>query len=332
VAPSCPRSAVSTPEQHRGSRDCERCASRTASASIWVNAGLGVFKFVTGSLARSAGVAVDGVQSLACAAVAGLVVAARRLSGKPATRGYPYGYRKAEFLVAVASFAGLFGLGVFMLVSSIVLLKAGRSAPPHPIAIPVSLISVFSNRMLADACECAGRVTRSAGLTANAGQNRADMVSSCAVALGTALSQIGPSFYFCDSLSAVLAALLILRESAVGWWEHMQVLLDRPLTDAARARVAAIAESVDGVAAARFVETTQMGERTAIDLGIDLPEAATVGDADRIGSEIRQRIMIQLAWVGRVDVYPYPNEPPARPRRARGRRRRELVGARAESP
>lgn len=289
---------------------CDRCASRTASASIWVNAGLGVYKFAIGSLARSAGVAVDGVQSLACAAVAGLVVAARRLSGKPASRDYPYGYGKAEFLVAVASFAGLFGLGLFMLVSSLFLLEAGRSAPPNPVAIPVALISVIANHRLADACACAGRVTSSAGLMANAAQNRADMVSSCAVLLGTSLSQIGPDFYFCDSLSAVVAALLILRESAVGWWEHMQVLVDRPLPEAARARVATIAESVPGVAATRFVETTQMGKQTAIDLGVDLPDATTVAEADRLGAEIRRRVLETLAWVGRIDVYPFPHPTP----------------------
>ena len=60
----------------------------------------------------------------------------------------------------------------------------GRSMPPRLFALPVALVSVLGNYLLWKLCRCAGHATDSAGLLANATQNRADMLSSAAVATG----------------------------------------------------------------------------------------------------------------------------------------------------
>ncbi|MHC4695795.1 MAG: cation transporter, partial [Planctomycetota bacterium] len=75
---------------------------------------LGVFKVSLGVLAQSASVTADGLESFAVAIGAIFVVAGLRFGQRPADSDFPYGYGRIEFLVSVLSYAGLFGLGLFM--------------------------------------------------------------------------------------------------------------------------------------------------------------------------------------------------------------------------
>jgi cation diffusion facilitator family transporter len=284
---------------------CRRCAARVAVRVIVINAVLGVFKLATGVFARSAAITVDGIQSLACALVGGFVAAGMRVSRRPADRRYPYGYGKAEYLVSLLSYSALFGLGVFMFVSAGLLLLAGRSEPPMALALPVALISVVANYLMFAACRCAGEATGSAGLRANAGQNYADMLSSCSVALSVALCQLGPAFYFFDALAAVAAAVMIMVDAAACWRADLRVVLDHPLQRRLLRRVRREAAGTDGVQQIHFVRGRRTGNGLSIQLGLCVPPGATVAEAQRIGARVRGNIMRKLGRVRDVDVFSY---------------------------
>jgi cation diffusion facilitator family transporter len=277
-----------------------------ASWVIVGNAILGLFKLVTAMFTQSVAIGVDGVQSLACALVGGIVAAGIRIGRRPADSRFPLGYGKAEFLVSILSYSGLFGLGVVMATSACYLLAIGRSSPPMVLALPVALISTVANYWMYSACRCAGKATQSAGLMANAGQNHADMISSLSVTISVALCQIGPSFYFFDALAALAAAAMIMVDAARSWWSDMQVLIDGPVRDDLLDSVQATAARAEGVDRVRFARGRRTGKGVRIELGVEVSSARTVSETQRIGAELRGDLLHRLRWIEEVDVYAFP--------------------------
>jgi len=298
----------------RGSpRDCMRCAMRVARWAIWVNAVLGVFKVAVGYLAKSVAVGADGLQSFTCALVALLVAQSMKLGRRRPDARFPYGYGKAEFVVSFFSQTFLCGLGLFMLVSAGYLLAIGRADIPHPIALPVALLSVAANRILYQACGCAAARTNSVALAANADQNRADMLSSCAVVVGVGMALAFPSFPVFDTLAAAMVALLIVIDALRAWIKDARVLADGALPGLLRRRVERMVRETPGVAAVKFVDARHLGSGYWLDIGVDVAPDQSVSQVDRLAAGLRADLLRQVEAIGGVEVYVYEQPSAAAP-------------------
>ncbi|MFC1587683.1 cation diffusion facilitator family transporter [Planctomycetota bacterium] len=292
---------------------CKKCAPRVAKFVFVGNIVLGIMKMGLGIFAQSASLTADGLQSLACAGVGIFVIAGLKISQKPADQKFPYGYGKVEFLVSVVSYAGLFGLGFFMLCGSGCLIIGGRFSGPMSISLPVAAISMLANYLMYASCLCAGNVTGSAGLLANAKQNQADMFSSSAVMISVALAQLGPSFYWCDSLGAGIVGVFIMKDSALCWWSDMSVLLDTSLPEGRISQIHTSAVSVQGIKQTLFVRARRIGQSVGVDLGVIVPEEQSLSSALELSTEARTTIMRRLNWVEDIDVYVYPADRGVKP-------------------
>ncbi len=285
---------------------CNRCAHRVAVLVIAGSLFLGVFKVSLGIYSQSASVTADGLESFAVAISAILVLAGLKFGHRSADNRFPYGYGKVEFLVSVISYAGLFGLGLFMAVGSGCLLVGGRFSGPTAIGLPVAAISVLGTYIMYSACRCAGRTTGSAGLLASAQQNLADTLTSFAVLISVGLAQLGPAFYWCDSAGAGLVGLLIMKDAARCWWSDMRVLADFSLPEGKIGQIRAAAVAVEGVNQALFVRARRTGQHVRADLGLLLAGERTISEAQRISTDTRVAILRRLNWVEDIDVYVYP--------------------------
>ncbi len=267
---------------------------------------LGVLKLSLGIFAQSASVTADGLESLAIGVSAVFVMAGLRFGRKPADYKFPYGYGKIEYLVAVVAYAGLFGLGLFMAIGSACLVVGGRFTGPGMIALPVAAISVIGTYLMYSVCRCAAKATGSAGLMANARQNLADTLTSAAVLISVALAQLGPSFYWCDSLGAGAVGLLIMKDAAGCWWSDLCVLVDTSLPGSKTSQIRAAALAVQGVKQSYFVKARRTGQRVWADLGVLVAPGCTISEAQRISTDTRAAVLHRLEWVEDVDVYVYP--------------------------
>ncbi len=285
---------------------CVVCSERSARAVVLANLVLGVFKLLVGALAFSSALSADGVQSLACAAVALLVAKSMKLSKRPPDSEFPFGYGKAEFVTSVISLTFLMGLGVFMLLTSTALLLGGRAEPPEWIALPVAMVSIAANYLMYRFCHCAAVRVKSAAMMANAKQNRADMQSSCAVLFGVALCQLHPDLAFFDALATMVVAVMIMVDAAGLWWADMRVLVDDVIAPEAAREIEACAASIDGVRRARVVRARRSGSGVTIDLAIRMPSERTVDSAVLVCQEVERRLTRELRDVAGVNVFPHP--------------------------
>ncbi len=277
----------------------------TAKLAVFVSMVLGVLKLGVAMLAGSAAVAADGIQSLACAIVALAVALALKIGERKADDEFPFGYGKAEYLVSVAAYAGLMGLGLFMAIGAIGLLFSGSNSAPGLISVPVSLISVGANYLMFQLCACAGSAVNSAGLLADAKQNRADMFSSIAVAIGVGLSQLGAAFYFCDALAAFVVSLLIMRDAAKSWWADLGVLMGRQIPAVQAKLVRRLAARVAGIEGIDFVRARRTGPGVWVDIGVRVAPERNISETQEVCGQVRGLLMRKLSWVQDVDVFPF---------------------------
>ncbi len=277
-----------------------------AVLSIVVSLFLGVLKVSLGAFAQSASVVADGLESFAIAIGAIFVVAGLKFGRKPADRDFPYGYGRIEFLVSVVSYAGLFGLGLFMAIGSGLLLMDGRFSGPKLISLPVSAISVVATLLLYSALQCAGRSTGSAGLLAGAQQNLADTLTSVGVLISVALAQLGPSFYWCDSLGAGVVGLMIMKGAAGSWWLDIRVLMDTSLPQDRLRQIRAVVNGVEGVVWTSFVKARRTGQGVWVALGVQVPPERSIAKAQQVSTDARAAVLRRLNWVKEIDIYVYP--------------------------
>jgi cation diffusion facilitator family transporter len=270
-----------------------------------VNLVLGAFKVAVGYLAKSVAVGADGLQSLTCALVALLVAQSMKLGRRRPDARFPYGYGKAEFVVSFFSQTFLCGLGLFMLVSAGYLLTSGRADIPHPIALPVAFLSVVANRMLYQACGCAAKRTNSVALAANADQNRADMLSSCAVVLGVAIATAFPSLAIFDTLAAGTVALLIVVDALRAWIKDARILADGALPGLLRRRVQRMVRGTSGVVAVKFIDARHLGQGYWLDIGVGVAPDWSVSDADHLATRLRADLLRSVQAIEGVEVYAY---------------------------
>ncbi len=291
-----------------------------AVLAIVVSLLLGVFKVSLGVFAQSASVTADGLESFAVAIGSIFVVAGLRFGRRPADGKFPYGYGRIEFLVSVVSYAGLFGLGLFMVIGSGLLLVDGRFSGPKLISLPVAAISVVSTFVLYSALQCTGKATGSAGLLAGAQQNLADTLTSAGVMISVALAQLGTSFYWCDSLGMGIVGLVIMREAARYWWSDLCVLVDTSLPQDRLRQLRAVVSGVDGVMWTSFVKARRTGQGVWVDLGIFVPPEQSISMAQQISTDARAAVLRRLHWVKDIDIYVYPAK------NTFGRSRRDVAG------
>lgn len=303
-------------------RQCSRCAHRVAALAIVVSVLLGVLKVSLGLFAQSASVTADGLESFAVAIGAVFVVAGLRFGQRPADCKFPYGYGRIEFLVSVVSYAALFGLGLFMVIGSGLLLIDGRFSGPKLISLPVATISVLSTFVLYSVLQCAGKSTGSAGLLAGAQQNLADTLTSIAVLISVSLAQLGPSFYWCDSLGMGIVGLVIMKGASANWWSDIRVLLDASLPQDRLRQIRTVVSGVDGVMWTSFVKARRTGQGVWVDLGILVPPERSISNAQQISTDARAAVLRRLNWVKDIDIYVYPAK------NTFSRSRREVAGAR----
>ncbi|MBF0432206.1 MAG: cation transporter [Fibrobacteria bacterium] len=285
---------------------CKHCATRVAVLTVFGNLALGLFKVVVGMLDASASVTADGIQSFACAVVAIFVMLGIKIARKPADLKFPYGYGKAEFLVSIISYTGLFGLGIFVFVGSVLLLMSERVYEPKLINIPVAFISIIINYMMYRYSACAAKAMNSAGLQANAKQNFVDMLTSCGVAVGVSLSQIGGAWHKFDTVVAIIIGLIIMKEAASAWWADLAILIDSSAPAGTVKKLRNILSQVAETRKVVYIKARSIGKGILVDMGIEVSPTLSVSQSELLSNRIVLKAKAVMPELDNVNVYLYP--------------------------
>jgi cation diffusion facilitator family transporter len=290
-------------DQSPGFEECSSCAAKIIYWCIAGNVLLAFVKLLAGVLSHSSGLVADGMQSSACVVGCIVIMYSVNVSKQRTDARFPYGYGKVEFIVSLAVFSVLFGLGLFLFVCGALFALRREFPNPSIAGLPVAVLSVALTYLMYKSSLCAGRKLNSAGMMANAYQSKADMLSSCGVCIGIVMAQFSEGLRVCDLLAVFLVGALIMKDSFHHWARNLEVLVGAGIKADWRKKLHRALSEVVPSEAVRTVKMRRTGNDFWVGVGIVLPDGDKIEEWEVIERRITELLRKRFNWVERVDVF-----------------------------
>jgi len=254
---------------------------------------------VTGSVALLA----DTIHNFSDGLTAIPLFIAFRLSRRPPTRRYTYGYRRAEDL------AGIFVLAMITLSAVIAAYEAiQRLIHPQPLTnigwlFAAGLIGFAGNELVALYRIRIGRQIGSAALEADGYHARTDGFTSIAVSLGAVGAWLG--FERADpivGLAISIAIFAVLRGAARQVFHRLMDAVDPEIVDS----IEHTAAHVDGVQRVGTVQARWVGHRLAASIAVVVDEDLSVREGHDVAEAVRHDLLHSVRHLDHIDVHVDP--------------------------
>jgi cation diffusion facilitator family transporter len=275
-------------------------AVKISFAALMVTALLQVLVILaTGSVALLA----DTIHNFSDALTAVPLFVAFRLSRRPPTRRYTYGYRRAEDL------AGVFVIAMIALSAVIAAYQAiDRLIHPRPITnigwlFLAGVIGFAGNELVALYRIRVGRRIGSAALEADGYHARTDGFTSLAVSLGAVGAWVG--FERADpivGLAISIAIFAVLRTAARQVFHRLMDAVDPDIVDS----IEHTAARVEGVQRVGGVHARWVGHRLAASIAVVVDEDLTVREGHDVAEAVRHGLLHRVRHLDDVDVHVDP--------------------------
>lgn len=268
--------------------------------SFWGNLSLAAFKMVIGLLGYSRLLIADSLQSSASAIMSAVVLAGIRLSKRPKSSKYPYGYGKLELVIS--AIAGLIiAVGaIFLLMTSLSSMRANYIAQPRFVGLFTAVISIIANALMYRYITYHGKRLKNPALFLNARNNRVGIYSSIAVLDGIVGAML--RIYLLERLGGVVVSVLVLVTSVRAISKAINGIMDKSSSASLVEIIRRIASSVEGVQGVSTVKSRRIGQKVWVDLEVQVEAGNTVADASKTAERISRLITEGIGYVQHVTV------------------------------
>lgn len=280
---------------------------RVALASVFLGILLAAAKIWVGTLAHSAVVISDGLESCADVFSSAVVYVGLRLAGKPPDDEHPYGHGRYETLAGLA-------VGALLLLTGAGIFWSGftRAEAPHALprfAIYPSIAAVFLKIAFAAGKIAVGRRIKSLSLQADALHDLTDLLATGVAIVSVALVLLDPvRFGWADRAGATVIGIIIFFLSISLVRRVVDQLLDTMPEAARLEEIREAALRVPGALAIEKCYARRTGLRYHVDLHLEVDGELTVRDSHAIAKLVRIEVKRRLPWVADVLVHVEPSD------------------------
>jgi cation diffusion facilitator family transporter len=287
-------------------REHRRAANRAVTVSAVVLGAAAVVELVFAGVTRSVGLLGDGLHNLSDVSTSALVYVGFRMSRRPPTERYPYGYDRAEDLAGLGVALVIWASAVFAGWQSITKLLNRGTTDHLDLGAAAAVVAIGANRFVAGYKARTGTRIQSATLLADARHSWLDAISSLGALVGIGAVAAGLSWG--DPVAGLAVTVFI---GHVGW--EVTRDLGHRLMDGSELEVARIAESsallVPDVSAAS-ARARWAGRTLTVDIDITLDANISIGEAEHIAHATRLAVFHHLPAVRAVNVRATPPSVP----------------------
>jgi ferrous-iron efflux pump FieF len=274
--------ATTSPETARLLKRATYASVATAGVLIGVKA---VAWGMTGSVSVLSSL-VDSMLDI-IASVINLVAVRHAIT--PADAEHRFGHGKAEPLAGLGQAAFIIGSGLFVVFEVV-----DRLLHPQPIehgtaGIAVMVFSIAMTILLVSYQRYVVRRTQSVAITADSLHYVSDVLTNGSVIV--ALVLVGwLGLHWVDPLFGAGIAAYIVYSAWTIAAQSLNLLMDRELSDEARARIFEIATAHPGVTSAHDLRTRSSGRHTFIQLHLEMDGSMSLNQAHKISDEVEAQI------------------------------------------
>ena len=278
-------------------------------ASWWAivgNGALAVLKLTVGFLSGSYAVIADGIDSTTDIASSLVVLLAARIISRPPNVKFPYGYKKADAVATkVLSFV-IFFAGAQLGYSTIrILLEGSTMDTPSPLAIWVTIISIFGKLGLTLVLYRTGKNVESPMLIANAKNMRNDILISFSV-LASLLFTILLQEPLIDRIIALAISAFIMYQAFKIFMKTNIDLMDGIDSIDVYTRLFDAVNSVTGAHNPHRVRARKIGSHYMVNLDIEVDPDLSVKEAHDIARNVEKSIKSKLKNIYDIMVHVEP--------------------------
>lgn len=278
-------------------------------ASWWAivgNGALAALKLTVGFLSGSYAVIADGIDSTTDIASSLVVLLAARIISRPPNVKFPYGYKKADAVATkVLSFV-IFFAGAQLGYSTIrILLEGSTMDTPSPLAIWVTIISIFGKLGLTLVLYRTGKNVESPMLIANAKNMRNDILISFSV-LASLLFTILLQEPLIDRIIALAISAFIMYQAFKIFMKTNIDLMDGIDNIDVYARLFDAVNSVTGAHNPHRVRARKIGSHYMVNLDIEVDPDLSVKEAHEIARNVEKSIKSKLKNIYDIMVHVEP--------------------------
>ena len=292
---------------HESMTESIRDGRTVTLVGVLVNIILILLKLTTGIFGKSQALIADAVHSISDLFTDVAVLVGLQICHKPPDEKHHFGHARIETLAS--SFVGivLIGTALYLGIEAAVNIYTHTESHPTTLALVGAGVSVVLKEALYQYTVRTGRRINSQLLVANAWHHRSDALSSVAVLVGVAGTQIRPSWYFLDAFAALLVSFFIVKVGLEILKEALHEFTDaapKPeVIEQIRNRVLA----VKGVNDAHDLKVRTSGGRYLMEIHIVVDGRLTVLEGHALAKTVENCLVQDVGNFDRIIVHVDPD-------------------------
>ena len=286
---------------------CEKCAQSVGKVNIIGNIMMILIKGYLGVVGGSKGLIADAIHSSADLLATIVMILGLKISSRKKDSKYPYGYGKAEYLVAIVIYLFLLIIGTYILYDGALAILEARRVTPCLSAAWGAIFSIAINELMFRQSVCVGTQTNSPSITAKAWESRSDVLSSIAVLIGIIGAKMG--FHFMDPLAAIAVGVIILRICVVMIKDAVYKLMDS-IPEITFDEIRQALAGIKDIAGVKKLNAREIGQELELDIALYIPAGMTVSQGEKIKKEAKKVIsaIMDRRSIIKVGLFPVPEK------------------------
>jgi len=280
--------------------------SKVTLVGVLVNTLLIVLKLVAGIYGSSQALIADAVHSFSDLFTDAVVLIGIKISKKPPDKTHHFGHARIETLASTIVGMALIGTALYIGIEASLTIYRHTEYHPTTLALFGAGVSIVLKEVLYHYTIRTGRRIKSQLIVANAWHHRSDALSSVAVFIGVAGTQINPSWHILDSFAALLVSFFIVK---VG----LEILRDalREFTDTAPkqeiiGKIQQCALSVNGVVDTHDLKVRTSGGFYQMEIHIVVDGQLTVLEGHKIAKAVEGCLVEDVGNIGSITIHVDP--------------------------
>jgi cation diffusion facilitator family transporter len=265
-----------------------RIGINVSKNSTLVLAFLAVLKGIVGFYSGSTALIADAVHTSLDIFTSLAVWAGFRLSLKESGEKFPYGYYKAENLVALFVSIIILFSGMGLVREALVNLNNPVTLELPGIALGAAIFSVFAIYKLSRYKARIGRQINSQALTADAMHSYMDVFSTLIVVVALAGSFLG--IYWLDSIGVLIISLIIFRFGIITARDSMLILMDAWLDKDSINKIREKIGDIQGVNLVEDIKLRKSGLVVFGEVAVEIEGEANLNRVEMLLEEIEKTV------------------------------------------
>jgi len=275
---------------------------------VLVNAGLVLIKFFAGIFGSSQALIADAIHSVSDLFTDVVVLLGIRMGRKPPDDEHPFGHARMETLASAIVGSALIITALYLGIKSVINIYNHTEYHPTGLALVGAGASIAVKEALYHYTVHTGRRIKSQLIVANAWHHRSDALSSVAVFLGVAGTQIKPSWHILDPFAALLVSFFIVKIGLDIFKSALREFTDTAPQPEIITKIEQCAASVDGVIDTHDLRVRTSGGLYQMEIHIVVDGQLTVAEGHRIAKAVERRLLEDVEDLDRTIVHVDPAE------------------------